>query len=138
MVEAATGVTPFARAVLHVGEVRLGGEKMAKSTGNLLLIGEVLQRHAGPAVRLALLDRAWDQPWECAEAEFDRAAERLEQLHAAAGTPGRCRHGAGRGAPPAGHRARTSPSALELALAEGGGAARFLVDVLKLRDAPLP
>ncbi len=137
MVEAATGVTPFARAVVHVGEVRLGGEKMAKSTGNLRLIGEVLQHHAGSAVRLALLDRAWDQPWECADVEFVRAAERLEQLHAAAGTPG----GAGSARDEVLRLLATElnvPEALELALAEGGGAARFLVDVLKLRDAPLP
>ncbi len=136
MVEAATGVTPFARAVVHVGEVRLAGEKMAKSTGNLLLIGDVLGRHAGPAVRLALLDRAWDQPWECADEEFQRAAEVLERLRSAAGTP----------ADAADARDEVLrllvtelnvPDAIQLALTEGGGAARFLIDVLKLRDAPL-
>ena len=136
MVEAATGVTPFARAVVHVGEVRLGGAKMAKSTGNLVLIGEVLQRHAGQAVRLALLNRIWDQPWECEDAEFDRAAAVLERLHGAAGRPGEATD------------AREQvlrllatelnvPDALDLALSEGGAAARFLIDVLKLRDAPL-
>ena len=136
MVEAATGVTPFARAVIHVGEVRLGGAKMAKSTGNLLLIGEVLERHSGQAVRLALLNRAWDQPWECEDVEFERAAAVLERLHSAAGTSGEATE------------AREQvlsllvtelnvPAALDLALSEGGGAARFLIDVLKLRDAPL-
>ncbi len=136
MVEAATGVGPFARAVVHVGEVRLDGEKMAKSTGNLVLIGEVLQRHAAPAVRLALLNRPWDQPWECADVEFENAAGVLEQLHAAAGRPG--------GETDARDEVLQSlvtelnvPRAIDIALAEGGGTARFLIDVLKLRDAPL-
>ena len=43
MVEAATGVAPFARAVVHVGEVRLAGEKMAKSSGNLVLVDDLLR-----------------------------------------------------------------------------------------------
>ncbi len=136
MVEAAAGVTPFARAVVHVGEVRLGGAKMAKSTGNLLLIGEVLQRHPGQAVRLALLNRPWNEPWECEDTEFERAATVLEQLHAAAG-----RTGDADGAREEVLRLLATeldvPAALDLALAEGGGAARFLIDVLKLRDAPL-
>ncbi len=132
MVEAASGVAPFARAVVHVGEVRLAGEKMAKSTQNLVLIGDVLQRHSGPAVRLALLNRAWDQPWECADAEFARAADVVERLHGAAGAAG-------------GDSSREEvlrllvddlgvPAAVDLALSEGGGAARFLLDTLKLRD----
>ena len=135
MVEAATGVAPFARAVVHVGEVRLSGEKMAKSTQNLVLVGDLVQRHSGPAVRLALLNRAWDQPWECSDAEFERSAALLQRLHAAAGSSG-------------GDSAREQvlrlladdlgvPAAVDLALSEGGGAARFLIDVLKLRDAPL-
>ncbi len=139
MVEAASGVAPFARAVVHVGEVRLAGRKMAKSTGNLVLIGDVLQRHSAPAVRLALLNRAWDQPWECTDVEFESASGVLERLHVAAG---------GGASTPARSAARDDvlrllvtdldvPGAVELALAEGGAAARFLLDVLKLRDAPL-
>lgn len=136
MVEAATGVTPFARAVVHVGEVQLAGEKMAKSTGNLVLIGEVLQRHHAPAVRLALLNRPWDRPWECADTEFEKAAAVLEELHAAAG-----RSGGGGGANDEVLRLLLTelnvPDAVQLALSEGGVTARFLIDALKLRE-PLP
>ncbi len=132
LVEAASGVAPFARAVVHVGEVRRDGAKMAKSTQNLVLIGDVLQRFSGPAVRLALLDRDWAQPWECTDAEFERAAEVLERLHRAAASAG-------------GDSAREEiirllvtdlgvPAAVELALSAGGEGARFLLDVLKLRD----
>ncbi len=137
MGEAATGVSPFARAVVHVGEVRLAGEKMAKSTGNLVLLGDVLRSHSAPAVRLALLNRAWHEPWECADTEFETAAAALEELHGAAG-----RSGDGADARDAVLRLLVNdlnvPDAFRLALDEGGGAARFLIDVLKLRDAPLP
>ncbi|WP_201931636.1 class I tRNA ligase family protein [Nocardioides donggukensis] len=134
MAEAATGVAPFAHAVVHVGEVRMAGEKMAKSTGNLVLVRDLLERYSGPAVRLALLNRPWDQPWDCEDEEFHRGAADLERLHSAAGA----------GADAGSARAEVLrllaheldvPAALELAVAEGGAAARFLVDVLKLREA---
>ncbi len=135
MVEAASGVVPFARAVVHVGEVRLAGEKMAKSTQNLVLVGDLLQRHTGSAIRLALLNRAWDQPWECADAEFEQAADVMERLRGAA---------AGSGGDSAGEEVLTLladelavPAAVELALTEGGETARFLLDILKLRDVAL-
>ena len=35
-------MTPFARAWLHVGTVQVGGEKMAKSAGNLVLVSDVV------------------------------------------------------------------------------------------------
>ena len=47
----------FARAWLHVGTVRVGGAKMAKSTGNLVLVRDVLATARPAALRLALLDR---------------------------------------------------------------------------------
>ena len=44
MVEAATGAPPFARARLPVGTVRHAGRKMAKSTGNLVLVSDLLEQ----------------------------------------------------------------------------------------------
>ncbi len=136
MVEAASGVTPFARAVVHVGEVRLAGQKMAKSTGNLVLIGDLLQRHSAPAVRLALLHRPWGDPWECADVEFERAATVLDELHGAAG-----RAVGGPDSAEGVLRLLVTeldvPGAVQTALAEGGAAARYLIDVLKLTGTPL-
>ncbi len=136
MVEAASGVAPFARAEVHVGEVRLDGRKMAKSTGNLVLLGEVLQHHRAPAVRLALLHRPWDEPWECRDDEFAKGAALLDRLRSAAGTPG----DTGSGRSEVLRLLATElnvPDALEVAVSEGGAAARSLIDVLKLRDAPV-
>ena len=59
MAEAVTGVRPFARAWMHVGTVRVGGEKMAKSTGNLVLVSDVVAKFPAAALRLLLLDRPW-------------------------------------------------------------------------------
>ena len=135
MVEAATGVTPFARAVLHVGEVRCEGAKMAKSTGNLVLVSDLLRRHPGAVLRLALLDRPWQEPWDCADSVFDEAAGVLERLRSVAGEPVRDR-------PLAHHDGVLArlvddldvPGAVALATEEGGPAAAYLLDVLKLRS----
>ncbi len=129
--EAATGVTPFARSWLHVGTVRLDGEKMAKSTGNLVFVRDLLERTTGPVVRTLLLDRRYATPWDYTEAGLEQAAVRLDALHAAAGRPG-----ASPAAPEAVLDALVDdldvPRALDIAVEEGGQAARDLVAVLAL------
>lgn len=132
MGEAASGVTPFARAVVHVGEVRHRGRKMAKSTGNLVLVSDLLERHPAGAVRLGLLDRRWSEPWECEEQVFVAAARLLERLTAQADdldthAP---RHD---GVLDALADELDVPAAIEVALDQGADAARCLLDVLKLR-----
>ena len=47
MAQAVTAVRPFARARFSVGVVSLDGAKMAKSTGNLVLVSEVLAEPSG-------------------------------------------------------------------------------------------
>jgi cysteinyl-tRNA synthetase len=84
-----SGVTPFARARLEVGIVTLDGAKMAKSTGNLVLVSDLLTRYPAAAVRLLILDRAWAETWDYVAAGLDAAADRLEVLQAAAGRPDR-------------------------------------------------
>ena len=88
LVESATGTAPFARTHMHVGTVRLNGEKVAKSTGNLVFVDDLLQRWAPEVVRLHLLDRPWARSWEFDEADLPAAAGRLERLWSAAGVPG--------------------------------------------------
>jgi hypothetical protein len=90
-----TGVTPFARARLNAGVVGVGGAKMAKSAGNLVLVSELLEDYPAGAIRLLILDRRWDQDWDYDRAGLDRAAERLDRLQSAAGRPGRATPGTG-------------------------------------------
>ena len=79
-VEAHTKVRPFARAWMHVGNVLVEGEKMAKSTGNLVYVHEVLDRYPAGALRLLILSRPWNEAWEFDEASLEHAAAELETL----------------------------------------------------------
>ena len=88
MVTTVTGVTPFARASLHVGEVRLDGVKMAKSTGNLVLVDEVLASCTPQALRLLLLNRPYGEPWSYEPGLLAEAEALLQRLYAAAGRTG--------------------------------------------------
>jgi len=83
--EAALDVHPFARSWLRVGTVRVGGEKMAKSAGNLVMVQEVLDSSSPDAVRLMILDRPWSEPWEYSKEALADASARLEGLWRAAG-----------------------------------------------------
>ena len=133
LAEALTGVTPFSRARLNAGVVRVAGAKMAKSAGNLVLVTDLLKEHPAAAVRLLILDRRWDQDWDFSLAGLDAAGARLERLHTAAGRPDR---GIGGPAVAAMRAALASdldvPAALRIAEDEGGQAARSLGPLLGL------
>jgi cysteinyl-tRNA synthetase len=131
MVEAAAGVGPFARRRFHVGAVRHGGVKMAKSTRNLVLVSDLLASHSGAAIRLMLLNRRWQEPWEYDAQQLATAEDLLDRLYAAAG----------RGSDAAGGHAPVLdallsdldvPTAVARALEEGGATARALLALLKL------
>ena len=85
MAEALTGVRPFARSWMEVGTVLVAGAKMAKSTGNLVLVTDLLTDYPAAALRLLLLDRPWSGAWDYQPAALAAAAERLERLYTAAG-----------------------------------------------------
>jgi len=78
--EAFTGVRPFARAWMHVGTVMAGGQKMAKSTGNLVFVHDLLERWSAVAIRFLILSRPWRESWEFDESGLDRAEDELEEL----------------------------------------------------------
>ena len=88
LAERATGVTPFARGWLHVGTVEQAGRKMAKSTGNLVFVHDLIRDWPPAAIRLAVLDRPWDADWEFEPRLLDDAAGRLDRLRSRAGRPG--------------------------------------------------
>lgn len=136
MAEAFTAVTPFARARLNAGIVRVSGAKMAKSAGNLVLVGELLADYPAAVIRLLIMDRRWDQDWDYDRAGLDAAAARLERLAAAAGRPGRGVAGYGDAAVAAIRAALARdldvPTALRIGEDEGGPAARTLGSLLGL------
>jgi cysteinyl-tRNA synthetase len=132
MAEAVTGVRPFARAWMHVGTVRVGGEKMAKSTGNLVLVSDVVAKFPAAALRLLLLDRPWAQDWDYDPAELDAAAARLERLYAAAARGGETDAGAAEAVSTALLDDLDVATALDVAEESGGEAARRTLSVLGL------
>lgn len=141
MAQALTGVRPHARAVFEVGVVCMDGAKMAKSTGNLVLVSDVLADHPAAALRLCLLDRPWARAWDYASTELDTATARLERLYSAAG-----RNAAASAASDSNQAAAVAaigtalcddlnvPRALDLAEEAGGAAARSLIATLGLGE----
>ena len=132
MAEAFTGVRPYARAWFHTGVVTIDGAKMAKSAGNLVLLGDLLAGHSAGAVRLMILDRPWAQGWDYRPELLDAAAARLESLYQAA-----ARNVPDDAAAVAELRRLLAadlnvPAALDLAAEAGGAAARTLARVLGL------
>ena len=132
MAEAFTEVRPYARAWFHTGVVTIDGAKMAKSAGNLVLLGDLLANHPAGAVRLMILDRPWAQGWAYRPDLLDAAAARLEGLYRAAA----------RNVPDDAFAVAevrrllaadlNVPAALDLATEAGGAAARTLASVLGL------
>ncbi len=130
LAEAATGVAPFARSWLRAGVVALDGEKMAKSTGNLVLVEALLRTYSPAAIRMLCLNRPRMEPWSYTPDLLEQAAATLDDLYAAAAKPG-----------PA-HVADALadalltdldvPAAITIGLREGGATARALIDILAL------
>ena len=129
--EAATDVRPFARAWMRVGTVRIDGAKMAKSTGNLVLVSDLLRDHRAEAIRLLILDRRWSDAWEYTAQSLAEAEGRLDALHVAAGRRGDDEHAE---AEVLRHLLDDLdvPGALSIALEAGGRPARQLAQVLGL------
>ena len=77
--EAATGQL-FVRHWMHQAMVRMDGEKMSKSLGNLVFISDLLKTWDARAIRLAIVEHHYRHSWEWdedADAPGGRAARRL-------------------------------------------------------------
>jgi L-cysteine:1D-myo-inositol 2-amino-2-deoxy-alpha-D-glucopyranoside ligase len=85
--ERATGVRPFVRTWVHSAMVRMDGEKMSKSLGNMVFVRDLLARYSADALRLYLLGHHYRQVWEWSPADLDAAAARAERLALAAAEP---------------------------------------------------
>ncbi|MEY2422566.1 MAG: L-cysteine:1D-myo-inositol 2-amino-2-deoxy-alpha-D-glucopyranoside ligase [Acidimicrobiaceae bacterium] len=80
--EAATG-EPFVRHWMHQAMVRMDGEKMSKSLGNLVFVSDLLKQWDGAAVRTMLVENHYRTSWEWDETRMPRGAERLERWRVA-------------------------------------------------------
>ena len=78
--ETATGVEPFARIWMHNGLLQLSEEKMSKSIGNIIFVGDALERYSPDALRLWMLSSHYRAPLKYEEnaiEEKERAVRRL-------------------------------------------------------------
>jgi L-cysteine:1D-myo-inositol 2-amino-2-deoxy-alpha-D-glucopyranoside ligase len=82
--EKAFAKRPFAQIWSHVAMVRMDGEKMSKSLGNMVFLKELLKTYSANAIRIYLLSHHYRQVWEWSPAELDAAAKIADRLSAAA------------------------------------------------------
>jgi L-cysteine:1D-myo-inositol 2-amino-2-deoxy-alpha-D-glucopyranoside ligase len=80
--EAATG-QPFVRHWMHQAMVRMDGEKMSKSLGNLVFVSELREEWDPRAIRLVALAHHYRTAWEWHDGLMPEAAARLERWLAA-------------------------------------------------------
>jgi L-cysteine:1D-myo-inositol 2-amino-2-deoxy-alpha-D-glucopyranoside ligase len=81
-----TGEPPFARRYAHAGLVRLDGEKMSKSRGNLVFVSQLLSEGNDPmAVRLAVISHHYRADWDWTADSLLIATERLAIWRTAVG-----------------------------------------------------
>lgn len=77
----AHGGKPFARYWMHNGMLRVEGQKMSKSVGNVLLIHDLLEEQPAEAVRLLLLTGHYRHPLDFSEAGIDQAKKNLDRIY---------------------------------------------------------
>ncbi len=81
---AGPGEPAFARRYAHAGMVRLDGEKMSKSRGNLVFVSKLLEAGNDPmAVRLAIIAHHYRADWDWTAESLAAAASRLARWRAA-------------------------------------------------------
>ena len=75
----------FVRHWMHQAMVRMDGEKMSKSLGNLVFVSDLLKEYDPRAIRLAIVAHHYRDSWEWDDSIMPTAAERLEAWQAAPG-----------------------------------------------------
>ncbi len=109
----------FARCYAHAGMVRLDGEKMSKSLGNLVFVSRLVADGVDPmAVRLAILAHHYRDDWDWTAAGLAAAQERLAHWRAAVGRAAASRAAVSRAAV---SRAAVSRAAVGQAAVSGAG-----------------
>lgn len=78
--EAACACAPFARYWLHNGLVQFEGEKMSKSLGNIVSIGDFLAEHEADALRLFVHSSHYRRPNTLSDESIAAAERGLERL----------------------------------------------------------
>jgi L-cysteine:1D-myo-inositol 2-amino-2-deoxy-alpha-D-glucopyranoside ligase len=86
--EAATGER-FVRQWMHQAMVRMDGEKMSKSLGNLVFVSDLRKVWDTRAIRLAVVAHHYRQSWDWTDEVMEHAAATLARWDDAAARPAR-------------------------------------------------
>ena len=90
----------FARSYVHAGMVRLDGEKMSKSRGNLVFVSGLLAAGVDPmAIRLAILAHHYAGDWDWTDEGLTAADARLARWRRAVAVAGGTPRSSGAGTP---------------------------------------
>jgi len=71
--ESFNGKRPFSKYFMHTAMVMYQAEKMSKSLGNLVMIGDLVKKYSSNAIRFVLLSHHYRMPWEFEEQELKKA-----------------------------------------------------------------
>jgi len=82
--QAWTGKKPFARIWMHIGMLRMDGEKMSKSLGNMVFVHDLLKEHRAEAIRLYLSGVRYRDVLEWDPAALSAAEDLVTLLQSAA------------------------------------------------------
>ena len=80
---------PFARFWLHNGLLSINEDKMSKSIGNVITVGEALDRFSPPALRLFFLSSHYRNPLVYSDQNITAQERAIERLRNAADSDGR-------------------------------------------------
>jgi cysteinyl-tRNA synthetase len=79
-----SGQRPFAKVWMHVGMLRMDGEKMSKSLGNMVFVPQLLETYRPEAIRLYLSGVRYRDVLEWNPKTLDEAEELVTLLRSAA------------------------------------------------------
>ena len=74
---------PFSRYWMHSGTLKVNGEKMSKSKGNFLTVGDEVEKWGAPLLRFWLLSHHYRSPVDYTEESLQDAGRGLERLRIA-------------------------------------------------------
>jgi cysteinyl-tRNA synthetase len=81
--ESATGKKPFVRYWLHTGWLTVNKEKMSKSLGNIIPVGDLLKRFDPEVVRFFYAQTHYRSPIDFSYQALEKAKRGLERIHLA-------------------------------------------------------
>jgi cysteinyl-tRNA synthetase len=77
----------FAKIWIHAGMLRVEGQKMSKSLGNVLTLHDVLATAPAEAIRMLLLRAQYSAPLDFTNAALDETRRELDRFYRAIGGP---------------------------------------------------